>query len=55
MDVQPWDMTQSDSDATDSTPAAAQVSEEPGKKHGDPLLAEAEGTDSSAAGADTSD
>jgi len=45
-------MTHSDSHATDQT-AAAEASEEPGKKHGDPLLAEAEGSDSPADGAET--
>ena len=45
-------MTHSDSHATDETPAA-EVSEEPGKKQGDPLLDEVEGSDSPADGGET--
>jgi hypothetical protein len=45
-------MTHSDSHATDQNPAA-EASEEPGKKHGDPLLDEVEGSESPAEGGET--
>ena len=45
-------MTHSDPHATDQNPAA-EVSEEPGKKHGDPLLDEVEGSESPADGGET--